>query len=346
MENSFAVSLDIVIPLYNESEVLPSLLSRLKQTFAPEALQRNGLKSVRYVFVDDGSRDDSAAQILQAFSSGLPGVLLRLSRNFGHQNAVTAGLSASSADVTAVMDADLQDPPEAILGMLGPWRQGNDVVYGVRRKRKEGFIKRACYWCYYRLLSSLSEIEVPKDSGDFGLMDARVVKELMQLPEKLRFPRGLRAWVGFRQAAYVYDRDARFAGTSKYPFKDLYKLATDGIVSLSAKPLKLVQLCTFIFAIFFFLCLAATLWWALQARQDGVEMWFLVSFTLSALSGFFTLFSLFIICGYLGRMFFEIKGRPSFIVMETIDGFSLPKTKSVIEWEHYGNDRIPFATEC
>jgi polyisoprenyl-phosphate glycosyltransferase len=338
-------TVDIVIPMYNESAAIPALLERLAQVFHPAALRAEQLDAVHFIFVDDGSVDDTPLQIQRAILNGLPATLLRLSRNFGHQNAVSAGIAQSTGSATVVMDADLQDPPEEILKMVRLWRQGNDVVYGVRRKRKESLFKRTAYSTYYRLLSFLSEIDIPRDSGDFGLMDARVVRELMRLPEKLRFPRGLRAWVGFRQIGHEYERDARCAGDSKYPFNELYKLATDGIVSLSARPLKLVQLCAFLMAGFFLICLAASLLWAFKAAPErGLGLWFLGSYTLSALSGFFTLSSLFVISGYLGRMFFEIKARPSFIVMEHIDAQSLAlseRTPRRSSLEH--NDRVPLA---
>lgn len=328
MSDRTPVSLDLVIPIYNESETLSLLFDRLRHVFRSENRAAHGVGDVRFLFIDDGSTDTSARQIRDEISRGLPATLLRFSRNFGHQAAVAAGLDRCTAQVTAVIDADLQDPPEVVLQMLGEWRKGFDVVYGVRRKRKEPLFKRCCYWVYYRLLHALSEVEVPMDSGDFCLMDRKVVQTLCGLPEKLRFARGLRAWVGFRQAGLEYERDARAAGESKYPFKDLYRLATDGIVSLSLRPLKLVQLCAFLFAIFFFLCLAATLWSLTRMNSQGPEIWFLISYTMSSLSAFFVLFSLFIICGYIGRMFFEIKGRPSFIVMEEIDAASLSLDKN------------------
>jgi glycosyltransferase involved in cell wall biosynthesis len=339
-------TLDVVVPMYNESEMVETLLNRLRSVFRPQALADQNIDRVQFIFVDDGSKDDTAAQLQTAITKGFPGILLRLSRNFGHQNAISAGLSKSKASVTAIMDADLQDPPETILAMVALWRQGNDVVYGVRRKRKEGIAKRSAYSLYYRLLRFFSEVDVPRDSGDFGLMDRRVVQELMQLPEKLRFPRGLRAWVGFRQIGLEYEREARTAGESKYLFGDLYKLATDGIVSLSARPLKLVQFCAFIMAGFLFLSVGATFAWAIQAKSHNpMELWFLISYTLSALTGFFTLLSLFVISGYMGRMFFEIKARPSYIIMEQIDAETLALSsehgiRSTNEYMH----RIPLTT--
>ncbi len=337
--------LDVVIPIYNESAVIPELIARLQSVFKAEALAAEHLSEVRFIFVDDGSSDDSAVQIHRAINQGFPATLLRLSRNFGHQNAVSAGIAHSDADATAVMDADLQDPPEILLAMVRAWRQGADVVYGVRRQRKENLFKRTAYWAYYRMLHSLSEIDVPRDSGDFGLMDARVVKQLTGLPEKLRFSRGLRAWIGFKQVPVEYERAARCAGESKYPFKELYKLATDGIVSLSTRPLKIVQFCAFAMAGFFLLCLGASLFWALRGTPNkGPEMWFLVSYTLSALSGFFTLTSLFVISGYLGRMFFEVKARPTYIVMEQVDVQTLGLSERPAQrrhLEHHHHHRVP-----
>jgi glycosyltransferase involved in cell wall biosynthesis len=192
-------SLDIVIPVYNEEDVLPLLFKELDLTFNAEALEKHGLETPHYIFVDDGSKDQSKRIIREAIDGGLNASLLSLTRNFGHQSAVTAGLSLSRAQITALIDSDLQDPPQVILEMVDKWRQGYEVIYGVRRQRKEGKIKVFCYWFFYRILSFLSEVDIAKDSGDFCLIDQKVVSTMNKLPEKLRFPRGLRAWVGYKQ---------------------------------------------------------------------------------------------------------------------------------------------------
>ncbi len=160
-----AVSLDIVIPVFNEEAVLDRLLTRLQEVFAPEALRRCGIRSVRYLFVDDGSSDGSAVLLRRTIAAGAPALLLRLSRNFGHPHAVAAGLDHTSADVVAILDADLQDPPELIPTMLGRWREGYEVVYARRRRRQENVLRRVGYWLFYRLLAFLAEVAVPSTAA-------------------------------------------------------------------------------------------------------------------------------------------------------------------------------------
>ena len=192
-------TLDIIIPIYNEEEMIAPLLAKIAAVFSSSELKSRKIKSVRTIFIDDGSTDKSAEKIADEIFRGFPAELHRLSRNFGHQNAVSAGFNKTTADLVVVMDADLQDPPEIIYEMIERWRDGYDVIYGERRKRKENILKVICYWFFYRMLAFLSEISVPLDSGEFSLVDQRVVKAMLQLPEKLRFPRGLRSWVGFKQ---------------------------------------------------------------------------------------------------------------------------------------------------
>ena len=194
-----ALSLDLVIPIYNEAEVLELLFRTLHDTFSRANLDSRSVSRVRYLFVDDGSSDRSAQIVLEQIRAGAPAVLYRLSRNFGHANAICAGLDHSSADLVAFLDADLQDPPAVVLEMVDKARDGYNVVFGLRRKRKENVFKRAAYWTFYRLVALLSDIKIPLDSGDFCLVDRRVVDALRALPEKLEYPRVLRAWVGFRQ---------------------------------------------------------------------------------------------------------------------------------------------------
>lgn len=312
-------SLDIVVPIYNEEAVLHLLFERLARVFSAAAMRANDLKTVRLLFIDDGSTDGSAQLIADRITSGLPSVLYRFSRNFGHQSAVTAGLAYAQADAVAIIDADLQDPPEVVLEMLTVWRQGWDVISGERKQRKEGPIKVFCYWAYYRLLSFLSEIDIPLDSGDFSLMDRAVVSAVNKLPEHLRFPRGLRAWVGFRQTSLAYARDARQAGSTKYTFRKLYYLATDGITSLSIRPLKVAQ---FFSVIFLMMSLAlggvSMFKYLTYSRANPMALWFLATYALISVGNFMMLLSIYVLSAYVGRTYLEVKGRPSFIVMESI----------------------------
>jgi dolichol-phosphate mannosyltransferase len=320
MDRAAAASLDLVIPIYNEERVLPALLARLDEVFAPDVLAENGISRIRYRFVDDGSHDRSAA--ILAGHSGHPGrvVLYRLSRNFGHPSAVSAGLDHATADAVAVLDADLQDPPELVLEMLARWREGIDVVFAQRRKRKEGAIKRAGYWAFYRLVSLLSDLDIPLDSGDFCLMDRRVIDAMHSLPERLRFPRILRSWVGFEQEGIEYDRPERAAGTTKYNFSRLYQLATDGIASSSIRLLRVAQLFSFSFAVLTAILLAVLVY-SLGAYADEPESLLLLAGLMLIAGGNFVITTcLYILGAYVGRTYLEVKGRPTYLVMEVVGG--------------------------
>jgi glycosyltransferase involved in cell wall biosynthesis len=307
-----ATTLDIIIPFYNEEEVLAQLIERLQMVFADSETARLRLSRVRYIFVDDGSQDRSAQIVAEHIRGGVPAILYRLSRNFGHQPAVVAGLDHASADLVAVIDADLQDPPEEIVPMIAKWREGFDVVYGMREKRKEDALKKLGYY--------LSEGLIPRDSGDFCLMDKRVVAAIRSLPEHLRFIRGLRAWVGFPNVAHIYERTGRAAGAPKYSFKTLYRLATDGLTASSIRPLKVAQ----VLAIIFFLIsgvIAVTVVYRLlstDASHAELSLSYL-QLLLTSTTGFAILFCLYIMSAYIGRTYLEAKGRPSYILMETVE---------------------------
>lgn len=313
---SALVTLDLVIPVYNEREVLPSLIDSLQRTFSTEACAEHGLSEVRCLFVDDGSTDQSFDFLRHTSVPGVQISIIRFSRNFGHQAAVTAGIVRATGDLVVVMDADLQDPPSCTLEMVKKWREGFEVVYAVRRKRKETRLKVFLYWAFYRIYDMLSSIKVPVDSGDFCLMSRRVVDELNQLPEKVRFPRGLRTWVGFPQTAIEYDRPARLAGDSHYGWKDLYALATDGIASLSLRPLQLAQLLSILYFVSTFLGLVALTMGVFD--EASVRTQLSVVFFLLLMSNSIILFCLYILGAYLGRAYLEVKGRPSYIVAEIV----------------------------
>jgi dolichol-phosphate mannosyltransferase len=311
------VSLDVVVAVWNEEEMLPLLFERLTAVFTPESLARSGIASVRYVMVDDGSRDRSAAVIAEAIAAGAPAVLYRLSRNFGHQGAISAGLHFADADVVAIIDADLQDPPELIPQMIERWRGGHDVIYAQRRKRREGPLKRLGYWAFYRAVAFMADIEIPLDTGDFCLMDRRVLDTLRALPEKLRFPRILRAWVGFRQEGIEYDRPPRQAGRTKYSLGRLYRLATDGIASASVRPLQAAQ----VFSVSYLL-LILVLGIVVLLRPGAIEAppAVVAGFLLILVGNLVQVFCIYILGAYVGRTYLEVKGRPAFVVMEVVGG--------------------------
>jgi glycosyltransferase involved in cell wall biosynthesis len=298
--------ISIIIPVYNEEAVLPELRKRLRSTF--ESLSGE----FEVIFVDDGSSDNSAAMIDQMHLEDPRFCALHLSRNFGHQAAVTAGLDYARGDVACVMDADLQDPPEVLPALLREWETGSDVVYGVRRNRKESRLKVQLYRVFYRLLSSLSAIPMPLDSGDFCVITREVLDELNRLPEKERFVRGLRAWVGFRQVGVDYDRESRHAGESKYRFLALVRLAVNGIVSFSDKPLIYVMLFGAVISALSFLYGSYLVLY--RVIFGGVITGYASMMGgLLFLSGV-QLLSLGLVGIYISKIFQEVKARPTYVV--------------------------------
>lgn len=225
--------LSLVIPCYNESRVLPLLRQRLI-----ESLARTGM-TWEVILVDDGSRDDTYAQLAVMHAADSRFKVLAFSRNFGHQNAVFAGLSRATGDFVAVLDADLQDPPEFVATCVAKLKEGYDVVYAVRRQRKDNLFKRVTAAGFYRLLKAIAEVEIPLDSGDFCVMRQCVVAVLRSMPERHIYVRGLRAWSGFRQAGVEYERAARAAGETKYPLRKMLNFALDGVFAFSSLPLRL-----------------------------------------------------------------------------------------------------------
>jgi len=308
------LSLEIVIPVYNESAVIPLLTRELQETFSEEHFKKYNLKEVTYIFVDDGSSDNSIDLLKQHLhlNEDTKAKIVILSRNFGHQAAVTAGLSISQADMIAVMDADLQDPPEVLLGMISKLRQGYDVVYAIRKNRKEARLKVFLYWFFYRLWNLLSPVKLPLDSGDFCLMRQNVVEELNKLPEVIKFPRGLRSWVGFKQTGHVYDRLKRQAGKSKYNYKALYNLATDGIAAMSIRPLQITQMLGLLFLMISAL-LFISLLFNFFSTQNMVKVLLLITI-INLLGNSLIMLSLYILGAYIGRGYIESKKRPSYIV--------------------------------
>jgi glycosyltransferase involved in cell wall biosynthesis len=293
------VTLDVVVAVWNEEEVLALLFERLGSVFSSEKLQQLRIKTVRYLMID----------------GGVPATLYRLSRNFGHQSAVGAGLDHARGDLVAIIDADLQDPPELIPDMVEKWREGHDVVYAQRRKRAENPLKLAGYWAFYRLVAFLADIDIPLDTGDFCLMDRKVVEAMRALPEKLRFPRVLRAWVGFRQTGIEYDRPRRKAGRTKYTLGRLYRLATDGVTASSVRPLQAAQVFSVSYVL---LILVLGLVSVLRPPTLDVPPLVLVSFLLILTGNLVQVFCIYILGAYVGRTYLEVKGRPSYVVMEVV----------------------------
>ena len=301
-------TLSVVVPLYNESANMAELHRRT--TAALEAL---GL-DYELLLVDDGSRDETPALIEELRRRDPRVATLQLSRNFGHQPAVSAGLDHARGKAVVVLDGDLQDPPELIGELVRLWREGNEVVYAVRRRRREGWVKRFGYHAFYRILSAISDLDIPLDSGDFCLMDRKVVDVLAHLPERMRFVRGLRSFVGFRQVGLVYDRPAREAGDAKYSLRGLFALAVDGLVSFSGRPLRLAT-----YLGLTAICVAAILlvWVFHDAITNGRSPQGWASTLVTVLfMGSIQLLGLGIIGEYIRLIFLETKGRPTYIVRE------------------------------
>lgn len=313
--------LDVIVPVFNEEDVLGELCNRLIETFKALQNAHEGL-IVRALFIDDGSRDRTATYLADRIRTGFPGRMIRLSRNFGHLNAITAGLHFARGDAVVVMDADLQDPPELILDMVQQWKEGADVAYALRRRREGHWIKRVSYWTFYRLVSVLSDVDMPRDTGEFCLMSRRVVNALNALPEKQRFTRGLRAWVGFRQVAVKYDRPERLKGHTKYGWRQLYGLATDGIASMSTRPLKLAQIASVAFVVTAFVGVVA-LWVGAWGNRDEITAGWRIVLLVVLMGNGVLAFCMYLIGAYLGRAYLEVKGRPPFIVMETVENEQL-----------------------
>ncbi len=304
--------LGIIIPVYNEQEVLPALLERLNSLVLGLPLS--------ILFVDDGSTDRTLAMLQEACKRDARLACLSFSRNFGQQAALVAGLRYVRGDVVAVLDADLQDPPELLNEFLAKWREGYDVVYGIRKNRKEHWALRAAYKSFYWLLSRVSSIHLPRDAGDFALIDRKVVDTLNTLSERNRFNRGLRGWVGFRQVGVPYDRPARQAGRTKYNLTRLCNVAIDGLLSFSAVPLRISGWLGAAAALlgFGFLVYILALFVLRQPLPDGWASTIVVILFLGGIQ----LIVLGIIGEYLGRISEEVKRRPHFVAQSRLGWLS------------------------
>jgi len=300
----------VVIPVYNEEAVVAETYKRLKTVM--DSLNR----PYELIFVNDGSRDNTAA-IIKNICDGDPNVkLIDFSRNFGHQLAITAGMDYSRGDTIVVIDADLQDPPEIIPEMLKKWSQGFDVVYGKRIKRKgETLFKKITAKLFYRFLKSMTDFEIPVDTGDFRLIDRKVADALKSMNEKNRYVRGLISWLGFSQTSVEYVRDKRFAGETKYPFKKMVKFAMDAITSFSFKPLRIATYFGISISIISFTYLLFVIYLRLFTNETTAGWASIVAISLF-LNGI-VLIILGIIGEYTGRIYDEIKGRPLYIVKDT-----------------------------
>jgi dolichol-phosphate mannosyltransferase len=311
------LKLSVVIPCYNEDAVLPLLFEKLNATAKQWGLE------YEVILIDDGSTDTTWDQMQRMHQSDPRWKMLSLSRNFGHQIALWTGLCAVTGRVIAVLDADLQDPPEILPAFLKKWEEGYDVIYGVRTQRKEGPLKRAGYYLFYRLLSALADVHIPLDTGDFCVMDKQVVRVLVRSHERRPFVRGLRAWAGFKQLALPYERHSRAAGETKYTFVRLVRLALDGILSSSIQPLRIasylgiaVSTLAFAGAVFTFLQRI------FRDQFAAIGMRPVPGFATTVIAMLFLggvqLLCLGIVGEYLGRIYESVRGRPPTVVAETL----------------------------
>ena len=304
----------LVIPMYYEEKVANECYKRVKKCL--ESLENYNYE---IIFINDGSKDKTL-EILEEIANKDSNVkIVSFSRNFGHQAAVTAGLKEVTGDAIVIIDADLQDPPELIPDMLKKWEEGNEVIYGKRKKRKgESAFKLLTAKMFYNTLNALSDVEIPKDTGDFRLVDRKVVDTINNLPEHNKFLRGLFSWVGYKQYAYEYERQERFAGETKYPLKKMLKLASDGIISFSTKPIKLVGalgIFSIIVSIGILIYALISYIFKLNSLSAG---WTSIMVAVTFFSGV-QLLSLWIISEYIGRIYDEAKGRPQYIVDKKIN---------------------------
>ncbi|MCW2797501.1 glycosyltransferase family 2 protein [Nocardioides sp.] len=304
-----------VLPVFNESENIPVFHAALIAATAarPDI-------DFTFVYVNDGSRDDSVDRLLGLRRADSRVTVLGLSRNSGHQIAVTAGLDAAvDSDAVIVMDTDLQDPPRVSIEMIAMWEDGVDVVYAQRRSRSDSVFKRSTAYAFYWVLDRLASIEIPRNVGDFRLMDRKVVAEVARYREHDRFLRGIVAHVGFRQEALLFDRDPRYAGTSGYPLRKMLRFAASGILGFSTAPLRMISRLGFVISGLSVLLAAYVLWVRLASPQSSVPGWAFLGVGMFLLSGL-QLIMMGVIGSYLGRVYVEAQNRPLYSVALTASG--------------------------
>lgn len=306
--------ISVIIPMYYEEEVAEKCYEKVTETL-------NNIKNYDYeiICINDGSKDRTL-QILENIAKKDEKLkILSFSRNFGHQCAVTAGLKFATGDAIVIIDADLQDPPELIPEMIALWENGNDVIYGKRKSRKgESPFKLLTAKMFYKTLNALSDVEIPKDTGDFRLVDKKVVDTINSLPEHNKFLRGLFSWVGYNQVPLEYERKERYAGKTKYPLRKMLKLASDGIISFSTKPLKIVGclgILTIVLSIILLIYALISYIFKLNELSAG---WTSLMICITLFSGV-QLLSLWIMSEYIGRIYDEAKQRPQYIIEKKIN---------------------------
>ena len=314
MEKKMKKKISLVIPMYYEEEVAQECYDRIQKV-----LTNINEYTYEIIFINDGSKDKTL-EILEKIAQKDNNVkIISFARNFGHQCAVTAGLKEVTGDAIVIIDADLQDPPELIPDMLKLWEQGNEIIYGKRKTRKgESVFKLFTAKMFYKTLNALSDVEIPKDTGDFRLVDRKVVDTINSLPEHNKFLRGLFSWVGYQQIPFEYERQERFAGKTKYPLKKMLKLASDGIIGFSTKPLKLVGGLGLFSILVSFMVLVYSLVSFFIGGPHLSAGWTSLMVVITFFTGI-QLLSLWIIAEYIGRIYDESKRRPQYIIDKKIN---------------------------
>ena len=307
--------ISVVIPMYYEEEVAHLCYDRVSTVLR----SLSDKYEYEIIFVNDGSKDKTLKILKDIANNDKCVKVISFSRNFGHQAAVTAGIKYITGDAIVIMDADLQDPPELIPDMLKLWEEGNEVIYGKRKTIKgESAFKLLTAKMFYTFLNSMSEVEIPKNTGDFRLVDRKVIDVINSLPEHNKFLRGLFSWVGFEQKAFLYDRPERKLGTTKYPFKKMFKLASDGILSFSTKPIKIVGGLGVIAILFSIAVLIYSLCSYFGLWNNLTPGWTSIMLCITFFAGV-QLLSLWVLSEYISRIYDESKGRPEYIIKEKIN---------------------------
>ena len=306
--------ISVIVPMYNEQEVVEECYNRLSAI-----LRSLSNYDCEMIFIDDGSKDDTYIIASQIAAKDDKTKIISFSRNFGHQAAVTAGLKHSTGDAVIIIDADLQDPPELIPDMIKRWEEGYEVIYGKRKSRAgESPFKLFTAKMFYKTLNALSDIEIPKDTGDFRLVDRKVVDVINELPEHNKFLRGLFSWVGYKQTPFEYERKKRYAGKTKYPLRKMLKLARDGIIGFSNKPLKIVGgmgIVSIVISVILTIYAIISYIFNLNDLSAG---WTSLMIGITFFAGV-QLLSLRILSEYIGRIYDEVKQRPQYIIKKKIN---------------------------
>ncbi|HDX9639357.1 MULTISPECIES: glycosyltransferase family 2 protein [Bacillus] len=304
--------ISVVVPMYFEEEVAQECYNRLKSVMLQNDI------NYEFVFVNDGSTDRTMEILSEIAANDYRTKIVNFARNFGHQVAVTAGIAAAKGDAIVIIDADLQDPPEVIPELIAKWEEGYEVVYAKRKQRKgETWFKLLTAKYFYKFLNYMSDIDIPKDTGDFRIIDRKVADVFNQMTERNRFIRGMMSWVGFRQTYVEYERDERFAGETKYPLKKMIKFASDGIIAFSTKPLRIVMTLGLLSVLVSIIVLLYTI--TVKIIGSGTQTgWASIMVAITFFSGI-QLLGLGIVGQYIARIYDESKNRPIYIVKETIN---------------------------